>query len=312
MDDGMSVDGNRCHRPGKDIVVPQYLSQTSIQAHHDFVAGKQLGLEYRMYDSMFAGYVWPNRKPLEHMAKAEAYNYIYNHTEHYLFSAIIKYAFIPKPLDSKLYHPSTYYMYSPCGQASSCWSARMYDGMAYYIIPILINTGAINAFERYFNWTLFTCKMNLHTFESPLLSIQYRQKLRIEVDLVRSILEEYKQEQATLYTNTYTAYNNKYINYSLYPTTPIIHNNFKLPLDKPSSTSISAALKKLLQTSIYKKLSHIKHIFPWFLYHETGEVGRPNAYRLITLEMWCQVAPAAVKPSTCSRPVNTISQLEYV
>ena len=111
--------------------------------------------------------------------------------------------------------------------------------------------------------------MNIRTFESPLLSIQYRQKLRYEADLVHNIIKKYKYNK-----------NKKF--------------------------------KKLLETTIYKKLLAIKHAFPWFVYHETGEVGRPNAYRLITLEMWCRVAPAAVKPSVCHRPVNTISALEYV
>ena len=168
------------------------------------------------------------------------------------------------------------------------------------LVPIVINTGAIQAFERYFDWTQFTVKMNISTFENPGLFIKYRQKLRIEVDLVRSILEEYWHELAVEY-----AYSSK--NYS--QNSPHrTKNNFKLELQNPSSIS----MKKLLETTIYKKLIAIRKVFRRFIYHETGEVGRPNAYRLLTLEMWCRVAPPASKPSVCSRPVNAISALKYV
>ena len=291
MDDGWAVDGNICHRPGQDIVVPQYLGQSAINAFHDFIDKKQLGIEHRIYDSIFSGVVWFNRMPLEVMAKADAFNYINNHTERYLFTS-------HEPFNALLYNPYTYFMYSPCGNA--CWSARMYDGMAYFLIPIVINTGAIQAFERYFDWTQFTVKMNISTFENPDLFIKYRQKLRIEVDLVRSILEEHRHELAVEY-----AYSSKnYSQHSPHRT----KNNFKLELYKPSSIS----MKKLLETTIYKKLIAIRKVFRWFIYHETGEIGRPNAYRLLTLEMWCRVAPLASKPSVCSRPVNALSALEYV
>ena len=288
MDDGWTVDGNRCHRPGKDIVVPQYLDRSSIQAFHNFVDRKQLGLEHRVYDSIFSGEVWKNRRPLLLIAQAEAFNYINNHTERYVFN-------YQEPITTALYNPNTYFMYNPCGTA--CWSARMYDGMAYFLVPIVINTGAIQAFERYSDWTQFTVKMNTNTFENPELLIKYRQKLRIAVDLVRTTLEEYRYELAA-----------EYVYNSNHNTQRPMKTNYKLALYNSSSIS----MKKLLETTIYKKLLAIRKVFRWFIYHETGEVGRPNAYRLLTLEMWCRVAPPASKPSVCSMPANAISALEYV
>ena len=295
MNDGRTEDGNKCHRPGQDIVIPQYIDQSSIDTYHTYKKMNQYGLEHRMYDSIFSGVVWNVRIPLRTMAQTEAYDYLYNHTEHYLFSTA-------EPFHLPLYLPSTYYMYNPCGQA--CWSARLYDGMAYYLIPILINTGAIQAFERYFDWTLFTYKMNSNTFETPQLLIKYRQKLRIQVDLVRTILKEYIYELASTQGPV--------------PSSRTLLSNYRLETTNTSSPS----MVKLMNTSIYKKLSNINDVFKWFIYHDNDTIEhRANAYRLVTLEMWCRIAGLSGSgsgsgnrsiPEVCLKSTATVATLEYM
>jgi hypothetical protein len=49
----------------------------------------------------------------------------------------------------------------------------------------------------------------------------------------------------------------------------------------------SAAYGKLAQSFVYQKLAKIGEVFDWF--DMTYPTSERNAYRLLTLEMWCQL-----------------------
>lgn len=286
-----------CHRPGKDIVIPQPIPYATKKYSKDFK--ESLGAIYREYDSVFGSRVWDKgkkifRNPVKKMNATNAVDYFDRGTENFHLEIVSSKKAMNKRLISQ-----GYFTYCPCGM--TCWSQRLFDALAHYTIPILANDGAVMPFERFMDWTKFTIKMSETTWMEPSNRNQFRRLLRYHVDIFR-------KELMNCFTSS-TSKDNSQVEDS---------NWFsRKQLDHPGCQS-------LLKTLIWKKRKHYHRLTRWFDFPDQSLKSSPNdihAFRLLTLEMWCRICKqneilwnkqSKNMQQACRRPSDSTARFEYL
>jgi hypothetical protein len=192
-----------------------------------------------------------------------------------------------------------YFTYDACDDV--CWSQRRYEAIAHWVIPILVGDGSIQAFERYIDWRKIAVKMSSDSWHNDDLLTKYRQKIRQETDALRLELERYREDLSHI-PNTAkwgTMERMRRINHI---------NEIKTNYSDPEFV-------KLLESPVMKKLVAIDRVSDWFNFNNKN--GPKNPYRLMVLEMWCQIQlkkhphkPEKVA-DICKRPPDFTARKEW-
>jgi hypothetical protein len=286
-----------CHRAGQDIVIPQLIQSDAKSMFRDFA---KTHLPLREFDSTFAGSTWGEREPIKVMAKSVKPDYFNYSTENFAF-------WDGGSPDHSLKYRG-YFMYHPCGYA--CWSQRLYEAMAVYTVPIIVTDGTIQAFERFIDWRKFTVKIGLTTWTNTTALRVFRSQIRSASDAFRTrLLDCWK---------------------SLNISTSFVHGD---PITYTGGDGQSRSdsrqrndqwlqeanrghpvCSKVLDTLIWKKTMAISRVLPWLDFSDVGSSQKIHAFRLLTLEMWCQVkmSSAAAPPKICGRRADFTARIEYV
>ena len=178
-----------CHRPDKDIVVPQLLKEDTYNrlTNHNIYKTKYQQV-VRDHDSCFKGRYHGDRGILEVMQKRVAIDYCFHGTENFVSEGELE---------------NCMFMYSSCGVA--CWSLRLYEAIVYHTIPIIVGDGIINAFERFIDWTKFTVKMPSNTYRNETMRNNFRKLLRLESDEFRLLQLKHRDNM------THIGYNESFV-----------------------------------------------------------------------------------------------------
>ena len=303
--------GEICHRPNKDIVIPQPTDPERVKR------GRAKALrEYpkllREFDSTFSGSVWGDRMPLSDMALKGTYEYLINSTEDF------GYDFNGGFRDLSLIHRG-YYMYAPCGAA--CWSMRLYEALEFKTIPILVSDGPIQAFEKFIDWSKISVKISSQTWHDDNRLIQFRQKLRNTSDELR-IIHKREADKLTMEAHVRGV---KGLECGKVGVTcegkQLLRLNHELELNEAARNG----LKALEDTFIVKKIHAIENVTDFFDYNDADEAlahktKQPNisAYKMILLEMWCRVAALNVNNDfpngvhkACLNNADYTARMEY-
>jgi hypothetical protein len=270
-----------CHRVGRDIVIPQRMTRHSHFHNHTIFAHL-----FRQYDSSFSGTIWnhpppmANRAPILWMNETAVNDYNNHHMELFHLG------------DMKTVHQS-YFGYSPCGWA--CWSQRLYYLMLHHIIPILISTDDIRAFERFIHWENFSMKITTETWMNKTAFILFRHKVRAICDEFRSvledslhILEQSKYAEQLMKTKERTTEDRissmNLVLSDLLRHKMTTHDDQHVPLTLDEQKLID----RLEKTTLWRKLSQLQPVMNWFhLSPEITPFTKQHSFRLLTLEMWC-------------------------
>jgi len=254
-----------CHRPGKDIVVPQIIDFEGILSFWNNI---NRPIYMRAYDSTFAGTIWEDRETaMKEMAEKMNLDYKSLSTEFYTFdySAYNDHSLVLKG----------YFMYHACGNA--CWSKREFEALAHRTIPIIVGDGSIQAFEKFIDWTSISVKMSSDAWHNTSLRNSYRKKLRYASDDFRRAYQKDCKDSPTLPNQTDYQINNDYT------------SNNKFVSKCPNVSHIQ-------DTLIYKKIATITNVVDWIDYNQADlslayGLSPPNesAYNMIVLEIWCRL-----------------------
>lgn len=267
-----------CSRPGSDIVIPQDMNMRTTVV--------QL---YREYDSVFTGSTWWSRQPLEIIAQTMEVDYEYNHTENLLYHF------------SGSTHPhlvkNGYFGYDACG--FGCWSQRKYNLIEEGTVPLVITSGAIQAFERFIHWPAFTVKMNEETWYDEKKRNVFRYLIRKESDIFRGILKNFYDD--------YMELNPTSANKSLKEVAELIE----------SAGFNSSHYHQLRQTLVWRKMKAMSEVIPWFRFLRYSNPpycteNVKHAFRLLVLEIWCNYkANNKAKPICSTYPTDYTARKEY-
>lgn len=170
----------------------------------------------------------------------------------------------------------------------------------HYTIPIITSSGAIQAFEKFIDWTKFTVKMSKETWFDDEKRFEYRKQLRTHADVFRKSLHE--------------CWN------SIGMATPIYMNISSNPPNFDDSwvdigrKDRSSKCGKVFETMIWKKTSAMQKAVKW-LDFTTYRTNRKNAFRLLSLEMWCRITSITKSQGqlkVCGRASDHTARLEYL
>ena len=333
----VNMTGEVCHRPDKDIVIPQPTDPARTRAKaspHDHTK------LVREFDSTFSGSIWGDRylythsyshiyidiliciythtythicrMPLSGMAVKSTYEYMKNFTEDF------GYDFNGGFRDLSLIHRG-YYMYAPCGAA--CWSMRLYEALEFKTIPILVTDGPIQAFEKFIDWSKISVKISTKTWHDSDRLIAFRQKLRNSADELRNIhkLEADKLALAA-HSEGIKGLECGQLGVKC-EGKQLMRLNHELELNETARNNIKA----LEGTFIVKKIHAIENAISFFDYNDADSALRsknkqPNvsAYKMILLEIWCRVAVLNVNNhfprgahAACYNNADYTSRMEY-
>lgn len=143
-----------CFRVDHDLTVPQY--------HHFFhcdISTEQLlkinhSKNYSAISKDFLTYFWGSHvKGLECSPGARPALKILKQTSNGQMKRVFEY------MNRRSGARQSVFSFCPAGHA--CWSSRLYDAICSLSIPIIIAKGVIEPFERFFDWTSFTMKLDV-------------------------------------------------------------------------------------------------------------------------------------------------------
>jgi hypothetical protein len=169
----------------------------------------------------------------------------------------------------------------------------------HYAVPILVSSGAIQAFEKFIDWTKFTVKMSKETWFDDKLRLEYRKKLRFHSDDYRTKLHECWQSigmQPPQYMNRSSS--------------PPSYDDSWVDVGRKDRSSKCGSV---FDTLIWRKTSAIQKALKWFDF-TTFRTNRKNAFRLLTLEIYCRVnsiAKSEKHMKVCKRAADYTARLEY-
>jgi hypothetical protein len=278
--------GMSCHRAGQDIVIPQLIQPHTKALYHKF---RRTHIPMREFDTIFTALTLEQHEPAKKISYTASKDYEQRRTERLGFS-----------IDGGVSYHSLkfrgYFMYNPCGK--ECWSQRLYEALAVYTVPIMIADGGIQAFERFIDWRAFTIKIDLDTWvdiEHKLLD--FRQKIRITSDDFRD--------------NLYKCWSD--LQY------PLVNFTASIDLHDLRQTNTSWLEAATMQTNkncmnaiasyYWKKSLAIEQVLPWLDFSELDGPIPYNAFRLLTLEIWCQTKGRS--QSICQHPADYSARRSY-
>lgn len=295
-----------CHRAGHDIVIPQLIPPRHgyLSIYHDYI---NTHVPLREFDSTFSGIMSGDQLHLRLMNQTSKVDYANNHTEKFVLSAAVS-------GDHSLKYRG-YFMYSPCGVA--CWAQRVYEALAVYTIPILINDGGIQAFERFIDWKKFSVKISSRTFLNSTALTIFRTQVRDEADEFRSrLLKCWKSLNISTKIVRVDPYRYR-------PDMRLASGYYKvLRADSRQSDTRwlveakngNKVCAKAFNTTYWRKTQAMERVVPWFDFNNSTKT-KINAFRLLTLEMWCHINIYTNRkktiPTICGRQVDHTARLEY-
>lgn len=299
-----SKSGMQCHRPGRDIVIPQIMGAHMLEYRQKFC---YTGGLVRPLDSSFSGSYWGERAPmLSTMAKMRHIDYHLHSTEDFWFDIT------GGSSDTSMVTRSLY-MYHICGFA--CWSNRLYHALGVSTIPIIVGTGMVQAFERFIDWRRISVKINRETWYSDSNRTLWRSKLRWHADDYRSKLKAFFKSHAA---NTDS--NASFRSFGVLNTNPIPDSEHLQSMYdneyRVMKNESDAAFLELFRTNIWQRKMAMERAIRWFdLSHRldpSGYAAPTNGYRLLFLEIWCRVGGKQAKDEKlCSNKADFTARLEY-
>jgi hypothetical protein len=274
------------HRPGKDIVIPQPIRPTRFNELRKLEV-----IRNREYDSFFTGSTWGDRGYLFHMAKDAVFSYYFNGTEDFAYG---RYG------DISLMTMS-YFSYNACGLG--CWSQRLYHSMTEFTIPIIVGDGIVQAFEKFIDWKKFSLKMSTKTWHDKYLRTAYRREIRKHSDQWRQAMDTYARDPSH-----YTTLRARTGSVDFEHVGRVHHEVFLDPNHNHE--------EEFAKTLIWKKWQALAQVWYWFdLEKPEKEI---NAYRLLTLEIWCRIetlqkeqGKRATVQEACLRPSDRSARQEW-
>lgn len=283
----------------QDIVISQPLAYNQFIENHrpDFMA-------WRPFDSSFEGSSWGDRGGLVAYHDHRSEEYLQKGLED--FTSKFNGAFAGGDRLRR-----AYFSYQPCG-LGFCWSARIFESIAARSIPILAGSDLVMPFEKFLNWEAFSVKMTTKTWHNETGDADnFRKALRYESDLFRLRLFEF--------------YESIGLNINFHGDRPVEHRITPDLIAKATNSKEGVeALKQLEDTMIWRKMTNMREVFPWFYFNGTEEsyiVPWKHPFKLIQLEIWCRITTLAHRQKLhqhtegedlCVRPSNYIARSEYL
>lgn len=187
--------------------------------------------------------------------------------------------------------------------------------MAYYTVPILVNDGAIQAFERFVDWRQFSVKISIDTFFNDTRRTAFRQRLRNESDRYRSHLFSCWNQ---VYGLKLSHFRNMSSQNSGERQVKVENRQILSQLDtKWLMLAINGSVSEcaaILETLMWKKGLAMQRVFPWFDFSNTSK--EKHAFRLLTLEIWCQLVNLdGIRTlnfdSICTKRKDMTARIEY-
>lgn len=208
-----------------------------------------------------------------------------------------------------MYHTSNYtFIDAPCGLA--CWSQRLYEAFLYFTIPVIVSDGAIQAFERFIDWRRISIKMNLTTWFTENLRLEYRKQMRFASD-----------DYSTKLNRCWDS-----VNYNIDDRSVVnidVWSVFLKDPDRDSSWTSSKTIECLefFETDIWRKRLAIRESVPWFDFNHLDQ--SIHAFKLLEFEIWCRIRRLGKNSDLedvnwepkidnfCTRPADFSSRLQY-
>ncbi len=187
-------------------------------------------------------------------------------------------------------------VFTLCPAGWAPWSLRLYDAISHLSIPVILANGAVEPFEKFLNWKLFTVKFNTDGItgvvrnETKASSNAFFAPSRSE--LLSSLHE--KAEQHRRWMKAQTSAGNK---------------NYRRVNANSSYLS--------------EKWNFVREASEWLHWHEKDKRKVPfkkNIWRLLVLDLWCRVQVRYLKGGKsvendmakfCDRPDSVIARESY-
>ena len=266
------------HDSSLDLVVPQF-------HHWEPHLSLQPPNTSRCIDTIFTGTTHNNgpfsnglRYKLEHLESDD------------------EYSFESASLNTDSHFPSqSVFTLCPAGWAP--WSLRLYDAISHLSIPVILINGAVEPFEKFLNWKLFTVKFNTDGL------------LGIVRNGTKLLSEGYSPNRSELLSNLHerSEQHRRWIK---------ANKNMD---NKQNYRQVSANSTSYLT----QKWNFVREASEWLHWKETDKKGvsyKKNIWRLLVLDLWCRAKVRYFKDGKsidkniiqfCDRPDSTIAHESY-
>jgi hypothetical protein len=196
-----------------------------------------------------------------------------------------------------------------------CWTKRLYDALSARTIPILSGSDIVMPFEKFINWEAISVKVTSDTWHNTSKGREldnFRKKLRYESDLFRQRLHSL-YESIGINSDMRGG-----IEHKMKPQYIELAKTFQNRWANPAQL-----LHEFEETLIWKKMTNIHKVFRWFYFNNTEDRNIPwkHPFKLIQLEMWCQVTTFEQRrkihnhsksSDLCLNSPNHVAEAEYI